>query len=79
MEYPFYVKVFWDDTNADKIVNTELFTRANNFTEVAEQIENSFKEKLIGFNVCTVDSFANFIYVEDLEDYLKDARGLFKE
>lgn len=74
MNYVFYAKV-WSLDLDNEITSDELFTIANNYAEAAAQIENSYSNCLISFNLYCFDS--SVIYVDDIEDYLKEARNTF--
>ena len=74
MNYVFYAKVWYLGLD-NEVISDELFTIANNYAEAAAQIENSFGTDLISFNLISFDS--NMVYVEDIEDYLKEARDIF--
>ena len=75
MNWVFYVKV-WYLSIGDKIETDELFTIANNYAEVAEQMENYFKEDLVSFQAYGLDGA--FVFVDDIADYLDEARRTFK-
>ena len=74
MKYVFYAKVWYHGLDNEE-VPTELFTIANNYAEAAAQIEDSYSNCLVGFNLYCFDS--DVIYVDDIEDYLKEARNTF--
>lgn len=74
MNYVFYAKVHYYGIE-NELRSTELFTIANNYAEAAAQIENSFSNELISFSLYCFDS--NMVYVDDIADYLKEARGVF--
>lgn len=74
MNYVFYAKVWYPGLN-NEVTSTELFTIANNYAEAAAQIENSYSDCLVSFSLYCFDS--NMVYVDDIEDYLKEARNIF--
>lgn len=74
MNWAYYVKVYYRNPMTDKIMTTELFTIANSYAEVAEQIENKYNT-LVGFSAHELDATA--LYIEDIDDYLEEARGVF--
>ena len=76
MKYVFYARV-WSLDLDNEVTSDELFTIANNYAEAAAQIEDSYSNCLISFNLYCFDSSA--IYVDDIEDYLKEARNIFEK
>lgn len=76
MNYVFYAKIhYYGIENEPK--STELFTIANNYAEAATQIENSYSDCLMSFSLYCFDN--NMLYVDEIADYLKEARGVFNE
>ena len=55
----------------------EAFLIANNYCNVADKIEKTYGNCLVGYRAFAFD--ANMIYVADIEEYLKEARGIFNE
>lgn len=74
MNYVFYAKVYYFGLE-NETRSTELFLIANNYAEAAAQIENSFSNELVCVNLYCFDS--DMVYVDDIADYLKEARGVF--
>ena len=74
MNYVFYAKVYYYGFE-NEALSTELFTIANSYAEAAAQIENSFSNQLVSFNLFCFD--ADMIYVDDIKDYLKEAHEVF--
>ena len=75
MNYVYYVKVWFGFCG--NIKTCELFTLANNYAEVGAQMEESFKEDLLSYQAYGFD--ADLVYVEDIPDFLAEARETFKE
>ena len=74
MNYVFYAKVHYYGIE-NELRSTELFLIANNYAEAAAQIENSYSDCLVSFSLYCFDS--DMVYVDDIADYLKEARGVF--
>lgn len=74
MNWVHYVKVHYLDLD-NKIVATEFFTIANNYAEATARIEEEYGDTLIAYSIYALD--ASVLYVEDIDDYLKEARGIF--
>ena len=76
MENVYYVKAWYYDIN-DKLQAEEAFLIANNYCNVADKIEKTYGNCLVGYRAFAFD--ANMLYVADIEEYLKEARGIFSE
>lgn len=74
MNYVFYAKIHYYGIE-NELRSTELFTIANNYAEAAAQIENSYSDCLVSFSLYCFNS--DMVYVDDIADYLKEARGVF--
>ena len=73
MKCVYYAKVWFfieDKTNV-----TELFLTADSYTAAVQQIEESFKNDLCAFQLYCIDS--DYVYLDDLDDWLDEARGIF--
>lgn len=76
MENVYYVKAWYYDLD-DKLQTEEAFLIANNYCNVADKIEKTYGNCLVGYRAFAFD--ANMIYVADIEEYLNEARGIFNE
>lgn len=76
MENVYYVKTWYYDLD-DKLQTEEAFLIANNYCNVADKIEKTYGNCLVGYRAFAFD--ANMLYVADIEEYLKEARGIFNE
>ena len=76
IENVYYVKAWFYDLD-DKVQTEEAFLIANNYCNVADKIEKTYGNCLIGYRAFAFD--ANMLYVADIEEYLKEARGIFRE
>ena len=76
IENVYYVKAWFYDLD-DKVQTEEAFLIANNYCNVADKIEKTYGNCLIGYRAFAFD--ANMLYVADIEEYLKEARGIFSE
>ena len=76
MENVYYVKAWFYDLD-DKVQTEEAFLIANNYCNVADKVEKTYGNCLIGYRAFAFA--ANMIYVADIEEYLNEARGIFNE
>ncbi len=76
MKNLYYVKVSYYEENYSTNIDEIMFV-AENYAKAAEKVENIYGDTLLGFSIYAFED--DVIFVDEIEDMLKEARGVFND